>query len=224
MIEIIPTCVPLDEDELALGAKKIAKFCGFMHIDVGDGAFSPVVTWPYEGRDIGDFDLSAVGKLEAEVHLMVQEPREIGMRFARAGAKRVIGHIEAFSNTDEAHGALDLWRRSGAHVGLAILLHTPFEVLEPLIPLCNVVHMMSIATIGRQGITYEASAPARISKFHKKYPDALISVDGGVSGKNIVDLVGAGARRFGIGAALMKTRNPAASYKKMKALAESAIL
>src|SRR3989338_6980876 len=224
-VEIIPTCVPISEEQLANESRKIAEFTDGIHSDVGDGAFSPVSTWPYKNSIAADdFNLSSTGKLHAEVHLMTSEPRELGLLFARAGAKRIVGHIEAFSNTDEAHGTLDLWHRSGAEVGLGILLHTPFEVLEPLIPVCDVIHMMSIATIGKQGIPYEPSAVARIAEFHDDYPDILISVDGGVSKDNIGDLVRAGARRFGIGSALMKTPDPASTYKALLALAQKAII
>ena len=224
-IEIIPTYVPSDEGDLARGAKQISEFADSIHVDVDDGAFAPVVTWPYTAKGVvGDFDLKSLGDLRTEVHLMIEEPGEVGMLFARAGAVRIVGHIEGFSNTTEAHAALDLWRRNGAEAGLGILLGTPFEVLEPLIKACDVVHMMSIATIGTQGITYESEAPTRIAAFHAKYPDMLISVDGGVAESNIAELARAGARRFGVGSAISKAPNPASAYAKIKVLAESAIL
>src|SRR3989338_812869 len=224
-VEIIPTCVPLTLGQLAAESKKISEFADAIHVDVGDGAFSPVSTWPYKESEIPeDLNLSSIGKLKAEVHLMVEDPKIIGKMFARAGAKRIIGHVEAFSQTVEAHGTLDLWRRSGAEAGLGILLYTPFEVLEPLIPVCDVVHMMTIATIGRQGIPYEPSSVSRIAEFHERFPDTLISVDGGVSSDNIADLVRAGARRFGGGSAISKASDPAAAHKALLALAQEAII
>src|SRR3989344_2921706 len=211
-VEIIPTCVPLTLRQLAAESKKISEFADAIHVDVGDGAFSPVSTWPYKESEIPeDLNLSSIGKLKAEVHLMVEDPR-------------IIGNVEAFSQTVEEHGTLDLWRRSGAEAGLGILLYTPFEVLEPLIPVCDVVHMMTIATIGRQGIPYEPSSVSRIAEFHERFPDTLISVDGGVSSDNIADLVRAGARRFGVGSAISKASDPAAAHKALLALAQEAII
>ncbi len=225
MVEIIPTCVPTEATDLSRGADAIRSFAPAIHIDIDDEIFAPVRTWPYTSAGIWEpFDIAGANGLPAEVHLMVQEPREIGITFAQAGAFRIIGHIEAFSSEDDAQSTLSAWKRSGAsEVGLGILKATPFEVIEPLVSVCDVVHMMSIATIGTQGIPYDGSAPARIAEFHARFPETLISVDGGVALSNIADLVRAGARRFGIGAAIAKAPSPEEAYRALVSLAEGAL-
>lgn len=225
MIEIVPTCVARDANDLAACVQKTRSFVSSLHLDVDDGLFAPHLTWPYVKAGVFEpFDLSALAGLESEVHLMVENPREIGCLFARAGASRVIGHIEAFSDTDEAHGTLDAWRHSGAgEAGLALLMDTSFELVEPLVSSCDVVHLMSIATIGTQGIPYDVGAPARVAEFHARFPDTVLSVDGGVSEKNIAELARAGATRFGVGNAIMRNENPAAAYEKLKSIAEAGV-
>ena len=224
MIEIIPTCVARDESDVVASAEAIRAYASAIHLDVDDGVFAPVVSWPYDKHGaFKEFELSATAGLFVEVHLMVEEPREIGVHMAHAGADRIIAHIEGFADTTEAHGALEVWRRSGAkEVGLGLLLATPFEVIEPLISACDVVHLMSIATIGTQGIPYDIRAPARIVEFHRRFPDTVISVDGGVSEKNIAELARAGATRFGVGSAISKAPDPKAKYDTLKTLAEDA--
>lgn len=224
-IEIIPTCVPRDADDLARGADAIRGFSEHIHIDVDDGLFAPVVTWPYTEVGVWDAEqVSVPSGMRSEVHLMVEDPRSLGIEFVRAGARRIVAHVEAFATSDEAHGALDAWRENGAaEAGLGMLMATPFEVIEPLVRACDVVHLMSIASIGTQGIPYEPSAPARIAQFHARHPDTPISVDGGVGESNIVDLVRAGARRFGVGSAISKASDPAAAYARLKELAQSAL-
>ncbi len=224
VIEIIPTYVPRDSEDLAAGAAKIRTFASSIHLDVDDGIFAPHLTWPYTQAEIfGTFDLSSLAALEIEVHLMVEQPREIGIAFARAGAARIIGHVEAFSSGEDVHGTLDAWRRNGAReVGLGILMGTPFELLEHHLLIANAVHMMSIATIGVQGIPFDPRSAERIAEFHERHPEILISVDGGVSENNITSLVRAGARRFGVGSAISKADNPKAAYENLKAIAENA--
>ncbi len=224
-IEIIPTCVPRDANDLARGADAMRGYSDEIHIDIDDGLFAPVVTWPYTEAGMWDAGgISVPAGMRSEVHLMVEDPRGIGIAFARAGARRIVAHIEAFGSAEEAHGALDAWRENGAEeAGLGMLMATSFEVIEPVVRACDVVHLMSIATIGTQGIPYEASAPARIAEFHARHPDMLLSVDGGVGESNIADLVRAGARRFGVGSAISKAADPAAAYAKLKVLAESAL-
>jgi ribulose-phosphate 3-epimerase len=225
MIEIVPTCVARDVSDLASCVQKTRAFSQALHVDVDDGLFAPHLTWPYTQAGVFDpFDLSALAGISAEVHLMVEEPREIGIAFARAGASRIIGHVEAFPDATAAHGALDAWRQNGAsEAGLGLLMDTPFEVVEPLVPACDIVHFMSIATIGTQGIPYDPRASVRIAAFHVRFPAIVISVDGGVSEKNIEELVRAGATHFGIGSAIMRSENPASAYERLKSLAESAL-
>lgn len=225
MIEIIPTHVPASAEDLAAGAERIRNFSSSIHVDVDDGIFAPHVTWPYVSAGVFEpFELSSLAALDVEVHLMVEQPGEIGMAFARAGATRIIGHVEAFSNEDEVHAALDMWRRSGAsEVGLGILMDTPFELLEHHIFIVDVVHMMSIPTIGTQGIAFDPRSVDRIAEFHSKHPEIPISVDGGVSEGNIVSLIKAGASRFGVGSAISKAEDSKAAYARLKELAESTV-
>lgn len=225
MIEIIPTYVPRDSEDLAAGAAKIRTFASSIHVDVDDGIFAPHLTWPYvtEG-EFKAFDLASLAALDVEIHLMVKDPRDIGVTFARGGAGRIVAHIEGFTDSAEAQKSLEAWRAAGAaEVGLGLLLHTPLSTLDPLIPVCDVVHMMSIATIGTQGIPYDSHILPRIEELHATYPELLISVDGGVSESNIASLVKAGARRFGVGSAISKSAEPRKAYENIKALAESAL-
>ena len=223
-VEIIPTCVPKSAGDLANASRAIRAYASTIHIDITDGTFTSSCTWPYHKKDTySSFDLSGAHELEKEIHLMVQDPREIGIQFARAGAFRILGHVEAFENEDDAHGALDAWRHAGAReVGLGLLWETPFEMLEHHALIMDVVHIMSIARIGTQGIPYEPSAPERVRAYHELHPDTLISVDGGVAESNIEDLVRAGARRFGVGSALSKATDPLAAFQRLKTLAENA--
>lgn len=215
----------MSERDLTVCRDQIIGFAPAIHIDVDDAVFAPLFTWPYSAPGaFGAFDLKSVTGLTADVHLMVQNPESIGLEFIRAGAACVMGHVEVFTSAAEAQRVLHAWRSAGAsEVGLAILFNTPLEGMEPFISNCDVVHMMSIDRIGTQGIPYNPSAPARIADFHARYPRATISVDGGVSENNIVDLVRAGASRFGVGAAISKAPDPKAAYGRLKSLAESAI-
>lgn len=233
MIEIIPTnTCPPDLAEMSKRSGFFAQFSEWVQLDVSDGAFTPERSWPYgdgqwtelESLASGVIQLPSAPGLNYETHLMVEEPREIGMRLAEAGIKRIIGHVEAFGDQKEILSALDSWRNAGAtEVGLALLLDTPLPVLLPMISACNVVQVMSIATLGRQGAPYDERAIKRIGELHARYPELVISVDGGVSLKNIAELTRAGATRFGVGSAITKAPDPKAAYEQLKATAESAL-
>ena len=224
MAEIIPTnTCPSTLDELKRSSEFIAKFAPWGQLDISDGKFTPVRSLPYgEGQwtELEGFSFSDHPKYE--VHLMVQQPREIGTLLAKAGAKRILGHVETFSDPQEILGTLAEWKAAGAESGVALLFDTPLSFFEPVIPSCDVVQVMSIATLGRQGAPYEPRAVERVGELHTKYPHLTIEVDGGVSEKNIVDLVRAGARRFGVGSAIMKAEDPSAAYRRLCELAQNA--
>ena len=234
MIEIIPTnTCPPDLAELSKRSQLFAEFSEWIQLDISDGLFTPERSWPYaeEGQWSelealsGDASKSPFAQeVKYEAHLMVEEPEALGSYLAKAGIRRILGHVEAFGDEKEIHTALDAWRSAGAsEVGLAILLDTPLPVLEPLIPMCDVVQMMSIPTLGRQGAPFDTRVFARIEEIHVRYPQVLISIDGGVSDKNIAELVRAGARRFGVGSAISKAPDLKAAYQNLKTIAESAL-
>jgi ribulose-phosphate 3-epimerase len=224
MMEIIPTCVPRARDELAECARVARAFSPWIHVDIDDGAFTSARSWPYAlNGTVEMFDLAALDGLKAEVHLMVEEPREIGLRFAGAGAARISGHVEGFADATGARAAIAAWRAMGVEVGLSILLDTPLAVAEPLIPSCDFLTVMSIATVGLQGAPYDDRARERVEELHAKYPNLVIEVDGGVSEVNVAALARAGAARFAVGSAIMKAEDPAGAYKTIHDTVQSAI-
>ena len=231
-IDIIPTnTCPPDFAALTARSEMFAAFAPHVQLDVSDGKFSPVTSWPY-GKDqwvelatmvADEKKLPCVESMLYECHLMVENPKDLEVLLIQAGAKRIIGHVEAFSDETDIYDTLDLWRTHGAEVGLAILYTTPFEVIDPAVDACDVVLMMTIPTIGKQGAPYMPDAPQRIGEFRARHPATVIAADGGVSVDNIAELAKAGVSRFGIGSAITKASDPRAAYEKLKNLAENAV-
>ena len=217
MIEILPTTVPRNLDELIEAARVVAPFSKKIHIDVNDGIFVPQVSWPFLGADMyGPADLFVIGEMLVETHLMVHDPRMIGRNLIRAGAQTVIGHIEACTDAHDAEEMLTMWRTCGAReVGLAILIDTPIEKIMPCVTSCDVIQIMSVARVGAQGASFDPRAIEKVRKLHEAHPNAVIAVDGGVSLSNIGDLVSAGATHFDIGSAIMKVLDPSVAYGQL---------
>jgi len=212
MLEIIPTVVPKVFEDVVEARKRFGAFAPTLHIDAADGIFAPNKTWmPLSGEKLPD-----AASIKYEAHLMIDNPLSIGVAFARAGATRVIGHVEAFNNAECAQEAFDMWQKAGAkEVGVAILLETRLEELASYAQLCDFVHMMTIAKIGRQGFPFDPKSIERIKEVRSRYPNMLISVDGGETEDNVSDLAHAGATRFCIGKALAKAKDPAKEYSRL---------
>ena len=223
--EVIPTCVPRSLGELHATVEQVRTFADSIHIDIDDGIFTPESSWPFiQGSRVGEFDTSKLHGGVFDVHLMVSDAREIGENFIKAGARSVIAHIESFIDKHALRDTIAAWRSLGVpRVGLAILLDTHLADLEPSIPFCDFVHVLSVARIGAQGAPFDLRALDRIADLSERHPGVPISVDGGVSAGTIGSLVQAGARRFAIGSAIMQVPNPARAYAEIKSLVENAI-
>jgi ribulose-phosphate 3-epimerase len=224
-IEIIPTIVAQNTEEIQAGIVMSRAFGNVLHIDVDDGIFTPQISWPYEGKGKlgqgnGGLD-TPVDNFLIQAHLMVSEPREVGEFFASQGAHTLIAHIESTSLSTDI---FDAWRAHGVQeIGLAILLDTAIEDLSPLLPSCDFIHVLSVATIGSQGAPFDPRAITKVEALTARFPSVPISVDGGVSADTIIALVKAGARRFAVGSALSTASNPQASYQELMTLAQSAL-
>ena len=226
-IVITPTCVPHSFDDVTSAISAVQSFAHSIHLDIDDGIFTPQISWPYQSPAV--FSQSEISKLvdtnlPAQVHLMVKDPHSIGMALAHAGVETLVVHVEALDNTDAGFHMIREWRETGIkQVGIAILLETPLQILEPLVPSCNFVQIMSVATIGAQGAPFDTRAIDRVRDTHTMYPSIEVAVDGGVSENNIKNLVAVGAHRFYVGASIMQADNPGDSYTHLQSLAESAI-
>ena len=206
---VIPTIVPESLEDIQHIHEEYAPFSSALHIDMADGQFTSNETWMPQSGEV----LPHAAETIYEAHLMVKNQLAVGVALARAGARRIVGHVEAFPNAECAREAFKMWRGAGAReVGLGILFKTPLEDLEPYLSLCDCVIMMTIARVGTQGIPFEKDAITRVATLHKRHPNLLIGVDGGVSAKNIKELAQAGARRFSVGSAIAKSADPAAAY------------
>lgn len=208
-MEIIPTIVPASFEDIRNAAERYA-FASIIHIDAGDGRFVPNTTWQPNEGDILPTALSW------EAHLMLTEPLEAGIRYAKAGASRIIAHLEVFEDSARIPYAFEAWKAAGAHeVGLALKINTPLEGLTPYASLCDSVLIMTIASIGQQGSPFDPRGIERIRVLHAQFPSLSIAADGGINESNIAALARAGATRFYVGSALASSADPTAVHKRL---------
>jgi len=211
-VEIIPTVVPHSLADVSAARERYGGITPHLHIDIADGVFAPNTTWTLGPTE----RLPESGSAAYEVHLMVTHPLQQGLSFVRAGAKRIIAHVESFDHAEQASEVFDMWYKAGAQeIGIAILLATQLEELTFYLQLCDFVHVMTIEKIGKQGFAFDERAIDRVAQLRAKYPDLTISTDGGEKEDNIDDLARAGASRFCVGSTLAKAKDPAKEYSRL---------
>lgn len=225
-MEVIPAILPQSFADISERVELIAPYVDTVQIDVLDGRFVPGRrTWPYLGKSEEEFALlehEDVGlpqwdKVNYEADLMVAEPARFTEEWVRAGASRIIVHIESLAEP----GSFIRWFREtygnpkeslvSVELVFAISNDTPLESLEPYIHEIDGVQLMGIARIGFQGEPFDERVLERISKLRETYPELIISVDGGVSRETAPLLAARGATRLVSGSFLFKNPHPGAA-------------
>ncbi|KKR47356.1 MAG: Ribulose-phosphate 3-epimerase [Parcubacteria group bacterium GW2011_GWA1_40_21] len=227
MTEIIPAILPEDIDDLREKLSLISGIIPLAQIDVCDGRFAPTKTWPYK-KGVDETFLRIVGQEEGfpfwgsvdfEADLMVKHPENIVDDWISAGAKRVIIHIEStpdplslFQKIKLEYGASDE-SSYGVETGVALNIETPNEEVYELLsevddegePAIDFVQFMGIENIGYQGEPFDERVFEKIRELRERFPDIIISVDGGVSLENASELIEAGANRLVSGSAIFES-------------------
>ncbi len=179
-----PLCLESDVCELMEGGVHT------LHLDVMDGHHVPALGLSMETiaqlhRRFPQADL--------DVHLMVLNPQAYLAPLAQAGAKWVTIVPQTASNPVQM---LEAIRGAGMKAGFAFPLDRPLQEIEPLLPVADLVVVMSIPA-GRYGVPFQEAAYGRIQALSTLRKERgysyLISVDGGITRENSLLCRDAGA-------------------------------
>jgi ribulose-phosphate 3-epimerase len=173
-----------------------------LHFDVMDGNFVPDIT-------VGALVIRSARPLSTlpfDAHLMVTQPDVLIPGIIQAGANRVSVHPEIGGHLQRT---LTHIRDLGAQPGVAINPATSPDAIEWVLDDMDYALVMSV----NPGFSGQEFIPASIRKIEalsrliaKSGREVRIMVDGGVSPKNIRELVDAGASDFVTGAGLFAHR------------------
>lgn len=164
----------------------------WLHLDVMDGQFVPNIT-------IGPGIVQAMRPVAdahsalLDVHLMIDEPGRFVEAFAQAGADVCTVHVEACTHL---HRVIQQIQQAGMKAGVALNPGTPLSDLDAVLPLADLVLVMSVNP-GFSGQQFIAQSTPRIQTLRRQLnalgSDAYLQVDGGVKPANAQSLMQAGA-------------------------------
>lgn len=226
MTEIIPAILASDFSELKEKLAKFVNIAKIVQIDICDGKFTPSISWPMYKND--QESVQAILNEEEgmpfwedmnfEFDLMVLNAHKQFDFFIRLGAKRIIFHLEAETETDfkEFLESLDSYLKDNIDIGICINTTTNINKLDPFINLVDFVQLMGIEKIGFQGEPFDDRVLAQIKNIKMKYPEIKISIDGSVNENTAKSLLEAGADRLVMGSALLNSYDIRDTLKKFE--------
>ena len=112
----------------------------FIHFDVMDGKFVPNTSYTIKDLDY----IAPHHHLINDVHIMVENPYEVGIEFANHGADYVTFHIEATKDEAEVLKIINKLHQLKVKVGISIKPNTSVETILKYLPLIDLILVMSV--------------------------------------------------------------------------------
>ena len=170
-----------------------------IHVDVMDGQFVPNISF-------GEVVVDAIRRstdLPLNIHLMINNPDDLLPCFMKAKSDQILVHAES---TRHLHRTVTRIKEAGHEVGVAINPGTPVSALEEVLPLLDIVLVMTV----NPGFGGQSFIPEALSKVKRLYETirsngyaAQVEVDGGVKADwTAQDSVKAGATILVAGTAI----------------------
>ncbi|HUO30442.1 MAG TPA: ribulose-phosphate 3-epimerase [Bryobacteraceae bacterium] len=213
MVEILPSILAADFTRLGEQIAQVERGgAKMLHLDVMDGHFVQNLT-------IGPPVVAAIRKvtrLILNVHLMITDPDKYAPVFIDAGADQLIVHQEACKHLD---GTLREIQRAGARAGVVINPATPLSAIDEVLGLADHVLIMSVnpGFGGQEFIPYTLDKVRRLDAIRRERRLAFpIMIDGGVTQKNIGEVVRAGCDWVVTGSSVFHTSDPAAAVAELR--------
>jgi ribulose-phosphate 3-epimerase len=210
-IRVVPAVLTDDAESLKKMANLAETFTDYVQIDIMDGNFVPSSS--VSCGQITDLETS----LAWEAHLMVEHPETCLDDLQRAGAKKVVFHFE---DKSPAEKTISLIREKGMEAGLAVNPETGIDDFVHLIDKVDSVLFLSVNP-GFYGAKFIPEVLDKLVTFRQARPDIETGIDGGIKENNVALIAGTGVDVIFVGSAIFLQPDPAASYRRLQALAEA---
>lgn len=215
-VQINPSILNADFNNLKLEIDKVAKVSDFLHLDVMDNIFVPNFTFSFEkAKEILEYSA-----LPVDAHLMIENPDEMAPRYAELGCHSVTFHLEAAA---DPRTLIKNILSNGARVAIAIKPGTSFELVKDYL---SEIYMLVIMTVepGFGGQKFMLDQLPKIEQARKVIDSLksgpILQIDGGVSESTIALAASSGANCFVAGSAVYNSDSPAQMISKLRKLAE----
>ncbi len=192
------TPIIMESDLKVVAAKMLSlKEAGLnrVHIDIGDGLFSDLLT--IAPADLQEIDTA---KMKMDIHLLVDDPMEWVEESVALNPVRLIGQIERMGAQSIF---LETVRGYGIKGGLGLEIDTPISEIESeSLSKASVILLLAIPA-GTSGSPFDEKVLTKIAQLRKVY-DGDILIDGGMNRQTYKQVIESGATEAGANSAWWK--------------------
>lgn len=211
-IIISPSILSANFTKIDEALSSIDELADYIHCDVMDGLFVPNISFgPKMVKDI-----KKISRAPLDVHLMIVEPERYVQTFIESGADLLTIHIESTKNPANV---LESIKARNVKSGIAISPDTEISKVKNLLPLCDVILLMSVYP-GFGGQKFLEKTFARLDDLVKlknqRHSPALIEIDGGINLDNYKSVINHGADMIVAGNAVFNAPDPKKVILSMK--------
>ncbi len=215
-MQITPAILPKSFDEIAEKLERLSGFATRVQIDLCDGRMGRELTWLPSGDEV----LPSKDSIEYECDLMVYDWRTYVPRVVALGFKRLVIHIDQWSNED-IDEFLGMVADSHIYTGLAVSNDHLLDEFDNKIRFYRekkhklFVQVMGIEQIGEQGQLFDESCLERIAHSLQVFPDVHVQVDGAMRPETAQKVANAGATNIVVGSYLSRHDDIGTAYSEL---------
>lgn len=212
MIKVLPSTNPCPEEKLIEYVREMQGLgVEYLHCDVMDGKFVTNKCLDYSQIETIRINTNIL----LDVHLMVINPYQKVIEYAKLKPSIITIHFESLDNKDDIYKISKFLKSKDIMFGLSIKPNTSIEEIKEYLFLIDLVLIMSVEP-GKSGQKFMSIAIDKIKSL-KEYGDdkIIIEVDGGINLDNYKEVVSAGADFLVMGSAYYNAQD---KHKLLKSI------
>lgn len=214
-MNIVPAILPHSFEEVTEKLSRIENLATSVQIDLCDGIFGREKTWLPQGTEI------LPAGFTYEFDIMLEDWKLSTMHAITIGAKRVVAHVDLFTDED-IQTLISIVGPRSTTLGVSVSNDKSLEFHADMIRKIRALYpdifiqVMGIRHIGEQGQFFDEECVMRVKTLKQTFGDLKIQVDGGMKLETVKAVVDAGAETVIVGSYIFSSGDVGESMKRLE--------